>query len=102
MAFHWEILSRYILGLPCFGSGGGIGTDSVRRFQKLPICPMGPISARNKTDPQLAKAELFHCGGGGREIGNEFEPRKKGSTEQDFLRFIFHSHDIVLICLFIN
>lgn len=86
------------MGLPCFGSRGAIGASSVRRFQKLPICPMGQMSARNKTDLLLAKAELFHWRGNGGEIGNEFELRKKGSSEEDVLRlFFFHSHCIALI-----
>lgn len=91
------MLRQYILGLLCFGSRGAIGASSVRRFQKLPICPMEPMPAKNKTDLLLAKAELFHWRESSGEIGNEFELKKKGSTEEDVLKFIFNSHCIALI-----
>ena len=36
---------------------------SVRRCQKLPLCPIEPMPAGSKTDPLLAKAEPISDGG---------------------------------------
>lgn len=45
---------------------------------------MGPMSARNKTDLLLAKAELSHWRGSRGETGNEFELRKKEAERKMF------------------
>ena len=40
-----------------FGSREATGVASVRRCQKLPLCPIEPMPAGSKMDPPLAKAE---------------------------------------------
>ena len=46
-----------------FGSGGPAEVASVRTCQKLPLCPIEPMPAGSKMDPQLAKAEPINDSG---------------------------------------
>lgn len=46
-----------------FVAGGAADVASVRRCQKLPLCPIQPMLAGSKTDSPLAKAEpISHSG----------------------------------------
>ena len=55
----------YVLGLrgKVLVAGGATGVASVRRCQKLPLCPIEPMPASSKMDPLLAKAELISDSG---------------------------------------
>jgi len=46
-----------------FGSDKAAEVASVRRRQKLPLCPTEPVPAGSKMEPLLAKLELISDGG---------------------------------------
>ena len=60
-----SVSNHVVLGLrgKVLVAGGATGVASVRSCQKLPLCPIEPMPAGSKTDPQLAKAEPISDGG---------------------------------------